>query len=354
MSEIEALGIAVPQASPPTSTPWVPLWPLSPSAAGELAYAEQPSAVSVTATTEGAAVTIVTAPAVACDGQTPVLVEFSSVGVYTPVAVGSNVSLGLFMDGVSQGILATIVNPGSSNDQVPVRVARRLIPSAGSHVFSIRAWGSATGGGVGAGIGGPGTQLPAAVRVSLASPMSLVAGLGAVTYGTTMPANPVDGQEHVLVDSTTNPSYQWRFRYNAGSSSSFKWEFVGGSPVVRRIATQENTASGTNVDLATPGPLFVMPRAGDFQVEWGFMGVVVAANPTNLVSQMYVNGVGSGISAVCNLVAITTAGVADTGMTAWNGSVAANDEWRMKYSSAAVINVGFANRWMRVTPVRVA
>jgi PKD repeat protein len=50
-----------------------------------------------------------------------------------------------------------------------------------------------------------------------------------VPYGTTLPASPADGQEAILVDSTTNPSYQWRFRYNAGSSSAYKWEYVGGT-----------------------------------------------------------------------------------------------------------------------------
>lgn len=50
-----------------------------------------------------------------------------------------------------------------------------------------------------------------------------------VGYGTALPGSPVDGQEFILVDNTANPSYQWRFRYNAGSQSAYKWEFVGGS-----------------------------------------------------------------------------------------------------------------------------
>ena len=29
-------------------------------------------------------------------------------------------------------------------------------------------------------------------------------------YGTTLPASPLNGDEAVLVDSVTNPSYQWR------------------------------------------------------------------------------------------------------------------------------------------------
>src|SRR4029077_4179119 len=53
---------------------------------------------------------------------------------------------------------------------------------------------------------------------------------GKPTYGTTLPANPVDVQEAILVDSVTAPSWQWRFRYNANSTSAWKWEFIGGAP----------------------------------------------------------------------------------------------------------------------------
>jgi hypothetical protein len=88
----------------------------------------------------------------------------------------------------------------------------------------------------------------------------------ALGYGTTLPGSPVDGQEAILVDSTTNPSYQWRFRYNAGSSSAYKWEFVGGSAAAAYIATDE-TLSGTGawLDPSTVGPLITTPRAGEYQ-----------------------------------------------------------------------------------------
>src|SRR4029077_11434282 len=52
------------------------------------------------------------------------------------------------------------------------------------------------------------------------------------TYGTTLPGSPVDGQEHVLVDSLTVPTYSWRCRYNAQSTNAYKWEVHGGIPLV--------------------------------------------------------------------------------------------------------------------------
>jgi len=102
----------------------------------------------------------------------------------------------------------------------------------------------------------------AAVWTALA-PADLPAMVG---YGTSLPGSPVDGQEYVLVDSTTNPTYQWRFRYNASSTSGYKWECVGGAPATVFIAANEGTASTTYVALATPGPAFTVPRSGEYLV----------------------------------------------------------------------------------------
>jgi len=52
-----------------------------------------------------------------------------------------------------------------------------------------------------------------------------------IPYTTTLPGSPYDGQEVILVNSLTAPTWQWRLRYNAGSSNANKWEFVGGTPL---------------------------------------------------------------------------------------------------------------------------
>lgn len=84
------------------------------------------------------------------------------------------------------------------------------------------------------------------------------------TYGTTFPASPADGAEHVLVDSVTSATYQWRFRFNAGSTSAYKWEFLGGSDVTIDIATW--TSSGQNAWQYTGAGIYP-PRAGVYDVE---------------------------------------------------------------------------------------
>jgi len=105
------------------------------------------------------------------------------------------------------------------------------------------------------------------------------------TYGTTLPASPIDGQEAILVDSTTNPTYQWRFRFNANSTSAYKWEFIGGSPNVSAYMGQDSVASGWNV-VSNP-PAIGFPRNGEYHVSHSAM--FNAASGTTLV------GLGTGL-----------------------------------------------------------
>lgn len=90
---------------------------------------------------------------------------------------------------------------------------------------------------------------------------------GAPTYGTALPGSPADGAEHILVDSTTNPTYQWRFRYNATSSSSYKWEFVGGTPKEVVQSSDANNISAA-MGLQTGYPSYTTPLPGDWNVTW--------------------------------------------------------------------------------------
>jgi hypothetical protein len=104
-----------------------------------------------------------------------------------------------------------------------------------------------------------------------------LAQLPAAAYATTLPGSPLDGQEAILVDSVTNPIYQWRFRYNAGSTSAYKWEFVGGTPFHGEMATADNShpTPGTWLGLT---PVLPLPRAGDYLFTYS-----VAVFPTTAV-----------------------------------------------------------------------
>jgi hypothetical protein len=123
----------------------------------------------------------------------------------------------------------------------------------------------------------PGLGDPADVPTDMGELATALDGLiHRVTYSTTPPGTPVSGDEWILVPSTTNPSYQWRLRYNSASTSPYKWEFVGGSPLAGRY--------NANQAAASPGvwgglnPIISIPRAGEYLVSVYLKGTVTAAS----------------------------------------------------------------------------
>jgi hypothetical protein len=61
----------------------------------------------------------------------------------------------------------------------------------------------------------------------------------------------------------------WRLRYRSNSSSAYKWEFIGGSPL-RAIAAFSFVVGTINawVDIS-PTPSITPPLAGDYDVDFG-------------------------------------------------------------------------------------
>jgi len=172
------------------------------------------------------------------------------------------------------------------------------------------------------------------------------------TYGTTLPANPVDGQEHILTNSVTAPAYQWRLRYNTQSTSAYKWEFVGGCPGTVFVPANETAlTTGAWHDLTTMGPSFTVPRTGDY---------IVAAssiiNPTGGVDQTAgFIGVARGASSPSE----AQGGAANTSARYGNGAISpirmadVTGELRLRYFVAVAGPTYFYNRALSVTPVRV-
>lgn len=116
---------------------------------------------------------------------------------------------------------------------------------------------------------GPGN---AATDVTLARLSPGVLGINGIPirpgYGTTLPGSPVDGQQHILVDNTSTPTYSWHMRYNALLA---KWQFIGGYAATQEITAQVTTsANATYADLGGPG--FTIPVAGIYTVEWSASG----------------------------------------------------------------------------------
>lgn len=173
----------------------------------------------------------------------------------------------------------------------------------------------------------------------------------ASAYGTALPGSPTDGQEFTLVDSTTLPTYQWRFRYNAGSSNTDKWEFVGGTPALIVVETAETTASASYAALATAGPSFTVPRAGVYEIAIG----TKMAHTTNATGahSFDIGGTGAVDADAVDHQQTNAAIVFNAMREVQKVGLAASTALVSKYKTS-VATATFSKRWMRVTPVRVS
>jgi hypothetical protein len=272
---------------------WIPIGPAALLDVGpEVAYGENTSPVTVAATTEAGATTVVTAPAFTADGNSQYLVEFGTVGVVPPTPSASYMMLALFLDGVAIGALAFTQTPAGANAMsIPQRITRRLTPAAGSRVFSVRAYVNAGSGSVFGGTGGAGQNMPTFLRVTKV-PSAVAGPLGLVppaALGTVLPASPVDGQVFTLVDSLTAPTYAWRFQYLAAKATN-RWLFIGGAPLVK--TNDPNGAISGRTQIASTGyyydPLtaFAAPVAGDYSV-LGIMGFEPKTNQNILTLSVF-------------------------------------------------------------------
>jgi hypothetical protein len=134
----------------------------------EFDYAETTSAdISITATVEASADTIVTGGAVSFDGSTTVMVEAYFSTIRSPDDARDYIAILLF-DGTSAigtlGLLFQQVN--TMVNRVTFIGRHKLTPSNASHTYSIRAIVSARTGHVYNGTGGAGSAMPGFIRIT--------------------------------------------------------------------------------------------------------------------------------------------------------------------------------------------
>lgn len=127
-----------------------------------VAHTEFTADVVADATTEATATTIVTAPSVTFRAE-PILIEFFCECVSFG-DVGRAAYVFLFEDGASIGKIWEASN-GNTFGTSGCRGARRLTPSAGAHVYSIRAYRSGGAAQFNAGAGGLGNKAPGFIRI---------------------------------------------------------------------------------------------------------------------------------------------------------------------------------------------
>jgi microcystin-dependent protein len=87
------------------------------------------------------------------------------------------------------------------------------------------------------------------------------------TYLTSLPVSPTDGQEIYYAADATN-GVIWHLRYRAASSSTYKWEFVGGAP----LRTASTSIADENTHGSSSGAAFsnaitrTVPLQGQYRI----------------------------------------------------------------------------------------
>jgi hypothetical protein len=196
-------------------------------------------------------------------------------------------------------------------------------------------------------VGGPTTAPPD----STLWPMAGTAPDAAVGYGTSLPASPLNGQEYILVDSLTAPTFSWRFRFNANATGTYKWDFIGGAPIVREVATAETTTSTTYVALATPGPSIALPRAGVYQIAHGLLGDNASNDGQQRMS--YDIGATAAVDADSCLSVVGFGGHPADGNRVREKTIATATTLTAKYRTDRSTGT-FSSRYLSAVPVRVA
>lgn len=132
---------------------------------GLISYTEVTADTAISATTDGTANAIVTAPAYTADGTTPIRLEF-----YAPKATlastNTTVTFVLYQASTVVCNLGSYASGGfGAVNSPPLYLVRRWTPSSGSKTFGVRAYVNANSATVNAGPGTPGNWIACFLRI---------------------------------------------------------------------------------------------------------------------------------------------------------------------------------------------
>jgi hypothetical protein len=172
------------------------------------------------------------------------------------------------------------------------------------------------------------------------------------TPSATPPASPTDGTLWVFPADAAN-GINWLFEFNS-SEATFKWEFLGGQPMMATVDTQETTASNVYIALATAGPSITVARQGDYVVHLGSLSFNSTAAGAISAHSYDIGGTG----AVDADALIPAFGGAANQMEVHSyrpkvkTNLAAGTALVSKYRTTAGTGT-WGNRWIQVLPRRV-
>lgn len=173
---------------------------------------------------------------------------------------------------------------------------------------------------------------------------------GGISFGTSLPAAPVDGQEAILVDSLTLPTFCWRFRYVVSITDAAKWVGAGSALTVGPTA---GGSLSTDIPTDIPnGPSLVVPRAGAYELEFAVLTQLMGSGLTDISLRVY--GSVSGILYTEVTATIATTFEAATTTRFLRVNLAAGETLTLRGSSTSSREVRFVSPAIRIRPVRVA
>lgn len=168
---------------------------------------------------------------------------------------------------------------------------------------------------------------------------------------TTLPTSPVDGQECYYVADATN-GVLWHLRYNAGSASAYKWEFVGGGDRHEGPLGDLTTSSTTAVAL-TNGPTITLPLAGEYIGELTLQMISQVVSSGFAQAAIYKDAVDAGMNGVVYVFQNTGSGQALIATGFGKIAVTAGQVLSVRVSSANGLSNRFVNARLLARPVRV-
>lgn len=163
------------------------------------------------------------------------------------------------------------------------------------------------------------------------------------------PASPVDG-DIWIASAVDGNGTRWQFQYNAGSASAYKWEFIGGAPLLSSNGNAFNLTGDSAWHVLDTALNITVSRPGDYVVGggWQLGGNIGSAGIAE-------SGVGIN-AAIQELVAYVSLPASSfgtlTSMPFLCGALAANDIVSIMYSANQAYAV--LNRSISLTPKRVS
>ena len=174
--------------------------------------------------------------------------------------------------------------------------------------------------------------------------------IGGAPIVTALPASPANGDE-VYYQPTSDVSYKWHLRYNAGSGNAQKWEFLGGSALAAGPSGSLTTASTLRVAL-TNGPTLTVPATGAYFVRWA---ITTSQGAAGVVQASAQPGRGTTGLSVTPLITLGQAQYDGVRAFAEQGEVAltAGDVVQLLVFVNTATNVSFSNGYLSLQPIRV-